>query len=127
MDRPAAAKTSPDSEASLNVDFRAYEDAVEALLIDRFKLTPDGIDRLTDREVYSLYFHPRDSKGVIVFPEGRAVPIVAPQGPPTAEKQLEAVLLLKAVFGDALARGSAEEAERVLRERMAQTEPKTEG
>ncbi len=87
-------------------------------------MTPDGIDRLTDREVYCLYFHPRDSKGVIVFPEGRAVPIKVPEGPITPEKQLEAVMLLKAVFGDALAKGSAEEAERVLRERMAQTEGK---
>jgi hypothetical protein len=114
MDQPAAAK------AGLIPWTPEYEDALEALLIDRFKLTPSEIDRLTEREVWRKYLHRRDRNRDIMFPEGSRPPLTSPVGPASPEKQLEAVALLKATLGDMLRPGAVEEAERMIRERAQQ-------
>lgn len=36
-----------------------------ARLLDHFHISMDQLARLTDRQIYELYFHPRDDKGSI--------------------------------------------------------------
>jgi hypothetical protein len=48
--------------------------ATFAQLVDHFHLTPWDIERLTDRQIVELYFHPRTEQGEIeVVPDAKAV------------------------------------------------------
>lgn len=39
-----------------------------AVLVDHFKLTPEQIGRLTDKQITEIYFHERDEQGKIKEP-----------------------------------------------------------
>ena len=43
--------------------------AMFAVLLDKFHLTPEDIAKLTDRQIFDYYFHPRDNHGSIKTPE----------------------------------------------------------
>lgn len=42
--------------------------ATYAILMDKFNLTPDRIAKLTDRQIYEFYLHPRTKDGCIKTP-----------------------------------------------------------
>jgi hypothetical protein len=71
--------------------------AVVANLLDRFHLTLAEIGRLTDFQVYALYFHKRDDKGNIPIPGG-GLELRAPDRPLSLEEELMMLDRL-AIFG----------------------------
>jgi hypothetical protein len=95
--------------------------AMVAQLLDHFHLTLDQIGRLTDAQIYDLYFHRRDRKtGGIIFPEGerRATDEDVPH---TLEAELAALDMLALISPNTPA-SNIEEAKAKLRAKYAAKE-----
>jgi hypothetical protein len=92
-----------------------------AQLLDHFHLTLGQIGRLTDAQIYDLYFHRRDRKtGAIVFPEGPAK-ATNEDVPHTLESEL-AMLDMLALISPNTPASNIEEAKVKLRAKYAAAE-----
>ena len=70
--------------------------AIIATLLVRYRLLPRDVARLTDRQIYELYWHRRDKDGEVDIPD--PIPVEAPPKVWTLDEELAQLNVLAAAF-----------------------------
>ncbi len=68
-----------------------------AWILDRFRVPPDQLSDLTDRQIHELYFHKRDRDGKITWPEDPADD--DEDVPSTLSEEIAKLQMMRQLFG----------------------------